>query len=110
MAQQFGCEGRGAETVVYIEDGQAGHAGAEHAVEGGHAARAHAVAHGRGDGQHRAGHQPGQHAGQGAFHAGHGDDEAGGAQIPDVRGKAVQPGHAHIGEEAAVVAQKRSAP
>ena len=40
MAQQFGCEGRGAETVVYIEDGQAGHAGAEHAVEGGHAARA----------------------------------------------------------------------
>ena len=56
-------------------------------MEGGHAARAHAVAHGRGDGQHRAGYQPGQHPGQGAFHAGHGDDEAGGAQIPDVRGK-----------------------
>ena len=110
MAQQFGGKGRGAEAVIYIEDGQAGHAGTEHAVEGGHAARAHAVAHRGGDGQHRAGHQSGQHAGQGSFHAGHGDDEAGGAQVPDMRGKAVQPGHAHVGEEAAVVAPEAQCP
>ena len=71
-------------------------------VEGGASAFPDAIAHPGWHGQHRAGHQSGQHAGQGSFHAGDGNDDGCRTHGVNMRRQAMQTGDAHVGNKTAV--------
>lgn len=67
----------GAESVIDVDDADAGGAAVEHGQEGGESAEGGAVSDAGGDGDDGAVGQTGDDAGQGAFHAGDGDDDVG---------------------------------
>ncbi len=91
-----------AETVVDIDDGDAGDAGVQHGEQGGGALHAGAIADAGGDCDDRGLRHAAHDGGKGAFHAGDDDQDAGFLEIGQVMNEAVETGYADI-EDAADV-------
>jgi hypothetical protein len=89
---------RGAETVVDVDDRDAGRTAIEHGEEGCDAAEASAVPHARRYRNHRPRYQSSHDGRQGAVHPGHDDHDRGGGELFTRGEQAVDPRHADVRE------------
>jgi hypothetical protein len=94
----------GAEAVVDVDDRHAAAAAVEHAKQGGDAAEAGAIPDAGGHGDDRFGDQPGNDAGQGAFHAGDHDQDVCALDLFVAIQQTVESRHAHVEESFDAVA------
>ena len=95
----------GAEAVVDVHNTDAAGAGIEHREQRGQAAEAGTVANARRHGDDGAIGKTAENAGECAFHAGNGDDDAGAHDLVKMSEGAMQPGDADVVEPDDVVAE-----